>query len=209
MSTIQHIRAVVFDIGGILEVGPDGAEPAHSFDGLRARWRDRMDMDAFDAYLAETRLPGSIGTIAVGEWEGGLAELLGGDEGLLAELLEDLWNVYLGELNGELARWFRALRPRYRTAMLSNSFIGAREREEARYRLSEMADFIVYSHEEGLEKPDRRIYEITCERLALAPPEVLFLDDVESYVEGARAVGMHAVHYRDNAQAIREMEAML
>jgi putative hydrolase of the HAD superfamily len=86
---------------------------------------------------------------------------------------------------------------------------GGREREEERYRLSELSELIVYSHEEGMEKPDRRIYEITCERLSLAPPEVLFLDDVEAYVEGARAVGMHAVLYRDNAQAIGEMEGVL
>jgi putative hydrolase of the HAD superfamily len=93
--------------------------------------------------------------------------------------------------------------------MLSNSFIGAREREEARYRLGEMTELIVYSHEEGIEKPDAQIYERTCELLALPPGETVFLDDVEAYVEGARAIGMHAILYRDNAQAIRDIEALL
>ncbi len=203
------IRAVVFDIGGILAVAPDGGEPAHGFTGLRERWAQRMDMDAFDAYLAETRLAGAIGTITVDAWERGLARATGEDGRVLAAFIDDLWDVYLGTLNDELARWFAALRPRYRTAMLSNSFIGAREREEERYRLSELTEMIIYSHEEGTEKPDARIYEIACERLGLAPDEILFLDDVEAYVEGARAVGMHAILYRDNAQAIREMEGAL
>jgi len=40
--------------------------------------------------------------------------------------MADLCAEYLGTLNVELTNYFRELRPRYRTAMLSNSFVGAR-----------------------------------------------------------------------------------
>jgi len=208
---VHDIRAIILDIGGVLEVSPDGKEPAHSFSSVLERWDDRLVGAPGDlaTYLAETRTPGSVGDITTQEWHAGLSRLTGGDEPALAALLDDLWAVYLGVLNEELAGWFRGLRPRYRTALLSNSYIGAREREETRYGYSEMTELIVYSHEEGMEKPDRRIYERTCERLALAPEQTVFLDDVDSYVEGARAVGMHAVLYRDNASAIAEIESLL
>jgi FMN phosphatase YigB (HAD superfamily) len=38
---------------------------------------------------------------------------------------------------------------------------------------------------------------------------VAFLDDNEENVEGARQVGLHAVLYTDNAQAIGEIEGLL
>jgi FMN phosphatase YigB (HAD superfamily) len=39
--------------------------------------------------------------------------------------------------------------------------------------------------------------------------ETVFLDDIEQCVAGARDVGINAVHYRDNAQAIAEIERLL
>lgn len=41
--------------------------------------------------------------------------------------MSDLWAEYVGELNVELADFFAGLRARCRTAILSNSFVGARE----------------------------------------------------------------------------------
>jgi putative hydrolase of the HAD superfamily len=67
----------------------------------------------------------------------------------------------------------------------------------------------VYSHEEGMKKPDRRIYEIACRRLAVAPREAVFLDDTPECVEGARRAGMHAIRFVSSAQAIAELEEAL
>ena len=44
--------------------------------------------------------------------------------------MADLWREYLGTANTELIEYARRLRPRYRTGILSNSFVGAREREQ-------------------------------------------------------------------------------
>ena len=68
---------------------------------------------------------------------------------------------------------------------------------------------LVYSYEVGIEKPDRRIYLLTCDRLGVPPGEVVFLDDLEANVAAARAVGMRAVRFRTNAQAIADVEACL
>jgi hypothetical protein len=37
---------------------------------------------------------------------------------------------------------------------------------------------------------------------------MVFLDDVDMYVAGAREAGILAVHYRDNTQAIEEIEKL-
>ena len=87
------------------------------------------------------------------------AEQFGLDERQLQRLTADIWTEDLGALNGELARYFSVLRPRLRTGIISNSLVGAREREQGAYGFEDMCDLIVYSHEVGLAKPDPRIYQ--------------------------------------------------
>jgi FMN phosphatase YigB (HAD superfamily) len=72
-----------------------------------------------------------------------------------------------------------------------------------------MCDLIIYSHEEGIAKPDRRIYELTCERLGVQAAEIVFLDDVEANVAAARAFGMQAILFRETKEAIAAIQACL
>jgi putative hydrolase of the HAD superfamily len=61
----------------------------------------------------------------------------------------------------------------------------------------------------GARKPERRIYEITLERLGTTPEATLFIDDVEINCQGARELGMPAIHFRSTDQAIDAIEAAL
>ncbi len=197
------IRAVVFDIGGVLEITPRT--------GWVERWEARLGLPpgSVIARLGDVWRAGSVGSISEADVERRTGELLGLDRAHVDALMADLWEEYLGTLNTELAAYFASLRPRYRTAILSNSFVGAREKEQARYGFGDLCDLIVYSHEEGMQKPERRFYELACERLGVEPAEVVFLDDVEVCVAAAREFGMHAILFRDTAQAIADLQACL
>ena len=197
------IEAILFDIGGVLEVTPRTGWPE--------RWSTMLGLstDELIARLEPGFQAGSTGAMTLPQVEQANAAALGLDASALERLMDELWSEYLGTLNRELAHYFAALRPRYRTGILSNSFVGARERERERYGFEEMCDVIVYSHEEGLLKPDPRSYLLACERLNTSPTRCVLLDDVEANVEGARAVGMQAVAFADNAQAIRDLEHLL
>jgi epoxide hydrolase-like predicted phosphatase len=138
-----------------------------------------------------------------------IAELLRLDDARVAAFMQEIWTEYLGTLNTELAGYFGGLRPRYRTALLSNSFVGAREREQERYGFGDITDLIVYSHEVGVAKPDPRIYRLTCDRLGVLPDQMVFLDDRAEYVEGALDSSIQAILYHDNNQAIADVEAAL
>jgi 2-haloacid dehalogenase len=63
-------------------------------------------------------------------------------------------------------------------------------------------DSIVISGEVQLLKPDAAIYRRLLDRHDLRAKDTLFIDDVENIVEGARAVGMHAVKFTD-AETLR------
>lgn len=197
------IEAVVFDVGGVLELTPPT--------GWAARWAGRLGLDAaeFERRLDRIWNPGAIGAAPLEQIERDTAAEFGLDAYAIGMLMEDAWEEYLGTLNRELAVYFSDLRPRFRTGIISNSFVGAREREHAAYRFAEICDDIVYSHEVGLLKPDPQIYRLACARLGVRAEDAVMLDDAEANTEGARAVGMHAVTFHDTAQAITALDAVL
>jgi putative hydrolase of the HAD superfamily len=198
-----EINAVVFDIGNVLEANPRIGWPE--------RWATRLAMPRAEL---EQRLDaiwesGSVGTSTLEEVERQIALALSIDDAALRELMDDVWAEYVGTLNEELAEYFAGLRPRYRTGILSNSFVGAREREQRVHGLGDMCDVVVYSHEAGILKPDPAIYRIVCDRLDVAPERAVLLDDAEANVGGARAIGMHGIVFRTNEQAISDLQVLL
>jgi HAD superfamily hydrolase (TIGR01509 family) len=196
------VDAVVFDIGGVLELT--------SATGWESRWADELDLsrEEFDRRLGRLWRPGELGHESLQAIEDQTAHMLELDRDQLARLTADIWAEYLGTLNTELADYFTALRPRFRTGLLSNSIVGAREREQKAYGLADMCDVIVYSHEEGLAKPDRPFYELVCTRLASEPKRTAFVDDKQSCVAGAQAAGLQAIRFLSNEQAIAALDAL-
>ncbi|GCE07563.1 HAD family hydrolase [Dictyobacter aurantiacus] len=198
------IRAVVFDIGGVLEITP--ANPERTI-----QWEARLGLQPgeLNQRMEQVWHDGSLGRCSEEQVLESLKERVGMSQKQIAVFWQELWDEYLGQPNVELMEYFKGLRPAYRTAMLSNSFVGARAREQDRYHFDQLAEMIIYSHEVGVAKPERRIYELTCELLELQPAEVLLLDDAEANVLGARQCGMHAIPFQGNGQAIADINAFL
>ena len=197
------IEAVVFDIGGVLERNPRT--------GWQDRWSARLGLPRaeFDVRMAPIDRAGSLGEIELAEAERRIRAAYGLDDAMLAGLMDDLWREYLGTLDEAVSAYFASLRPRYRTGILSNSFTGAREREQAAYGFEQMCDVVVYSHEEGVLKPDPRSYAIVCERLEVAPERAVFVDNVAANVQGARALGMQGILFADAEQGIGTLRRLL
>jgi putative hydrolase of the HAD superfamily len=76
--------------------------------------------------------------------------------------------------------------------------------------VDEIFEAVVDSGFVGLRKPDPQIYELMLERLDGVPAaECLFIDDVDVNCAAARELGMSAVHYQHNEQAIPEIRGVL
>jgi epoxide hydrolase-like predicted phosphatase len=197
------IQAIVFDIGDVLEINTDT--------GWKAKWETSLSLDFTDIFtrMENSGLDGRLGTCSEAEWLECLREFSGMNQTQTDALMHDFWTWYVGQPNTELIDYFASLRSHYKTAILSNSFLGARAKEQARYGFEDMTDLIVYSHEVGLAKPDPQIYALTCERLSVEPADIVFLDDLEANIAGAKAFGMHAVLFQNNAQAITEIQGYL
>src|SRR5262249_55289088 len=177
------IRAVVFDIGGVLEITPDL--------GVVPMWETRLGLPAGELRerIHDAFMGGSIGTITEDDVDQALGDRLGLDERQVGAFMADIWHEYLGTPNTELIEYARRLRPRYRTGILSNSFVGAREKEQAAYCFEDLVDDTVYSHEAGMSKPDPRIYALACTRLGVRPDQTVVVDSTVSCFAGAGEAG--------------------
>ena len=98
-------------------------------------------------------------------------------------------------LDEELMTFIRRLHGRYQTAIISNALPGLRTLLTGKYPIADAFDVIVGSGDERVMKPDPAIYHLALERLSCEPAAAIFIDDAPRNVEGARAVGMHAIQY--------------
>jgi len=67
---------------------------------------------------------------------------------------------------------------------------------------------IVVSGEEGVIKPDLRIFRILLERYGIAPEHAVFIDDNAANTAAAAALGMHGIHFRSSRQLRDELATL-
>jgi putative hydrolase of the HAD superfamily len=98
----------------------------------------------------------------------------------------------------------------HRMAMLTNNVREWEPLWRAMLPVDEIFELVVDSAFVGCRKPESEIYELTLERLGgVAPERCLFIDDADVNCEAAAKLGMAAVHYQGNEQAIPEIRAAL
>jgi putative hydrolase of the HAD superfamily len=146
------------------------------------------------------------------------AEFLAGLETEVSEQLgravelKDFGQAYFARLspNQVMIDYQASLRERgLRLALCTNNVREWESRWRAMLPVDELYELVVDSAFVGVRKPDREIYQITLERLGVEPGAAVFLDDTEVNCQAARELGLSAVHFRDNDQAIAEIEALL
>ena len=114
------------------------------------------------------------------------------------------WSHSMVNISGswDLARDLK--KKNYKLALLSNC--EKPTTEMAVGKDYELFDAKVFSCMEGIRKPDREIYEITLKKLGVKPEEAVFIDDKESYVEGAKFVGLRTILFKSPQQTKEELE---
>lgn len=139
------------------------------------------------------------------------AEFLSGIKKLTGRSPGEVENLAISEIgkNEELLLHIKQLKANYKIGLISNIASNWIRETLLNKAEQELFDDMVLSFEVGMTKPDPRIYQIACERLGVEPRETVFVDDIESYCEAARAVGMQAVCYHDFVQFKAELEQIL
>jgi len=204
------IRAVISDFGGVLTTPLIESflayqrESGISIEELGAAMGRMMEKDGGRHPLFELEK----GHLTEDEFTRGLGAELGRE-------VSSMRDTYFENLhpNEAMISYLRGLREEgIRLGLLTNN---VREWEPLwRAKLpdvDELFEVIVDSGFVGMRKPDAEIYVLTLERMGggLRFEECVFLDDIEINCEAARALGMSAVRFHDNDQAIAELETAL
>ena len=179
------IKNLVFDFGGVVvKWDPRRVYNAYFGDAERAdwfvrhvvtgEWNSQMDLGRpFSECVRELQAQYPEWSEAIALYHSRWNDMMGGE-------VEDM-DALLGELDDRgvplygLTNWSMEMLPGVM----------------ARHALFRRFRGIVVSAEEGVAKPDARIYRILLDRYGLRADECLFIDDNADNVEGAQRVGLH------------------
>jgi 2-haloacid dehalogenase len=193
----------IFDLGGVLLewdprhlyrklfAGDDAAMEAFLAEVCTKEWNERQDAGRTFAEATRALLPRHADKVALIEAFGArFGEMIPGPiDGVvdvLAEVRDRGVPIYA------LTNWSAETFPPQR----------------ARFPFLDWFRDIVVSGEEGVIKPDPRIFRILLERNDVDPAEAVFIDDVAANAAAASALGLHGIHFRSPAQLRRDLAAV-
>ena len=70
-------------------------------------------------------------------------------------------------------------------------------------------DQVLESSKLGARKPERRFFELACEKIGIQPGQAVFLDDLGANLKPARAMGMYTIKVDEPDDALAQLEALL
>ena len=196
------IESILFDLGNVLIRW----DP-------RNHYRDRFDSEAqMESFLTE---------VATGAWNHemdlgkpfaqAIAErsmLFPEHASLLAEWQSE-WERMLGGAVDESVELLGQLRDAgYRLAALTNWSAETFPVARTRFPFLGWFEDIVISGVEGLAKPDPAMFALSLRRTGFVAERTVFIDDNLPNIVGAKAAGMHAIHFGSPGQCREELRAM-
>ncbi|KAJ2781217.1 hypothetical protein GGI15_003275 [Coemansia interrupta] len=221
----DNVRAVIFDIGGVVVRSPFLAISAYEREsGLPANYINVAlsklgDDGAFQQYER-----GEIShSDFIDRWTAELNDTAANNQAYRAYLERRSLDVHMvlpsrTRINGavlfrrmmdvarqpneavvELIRWLR--QRGYRVAALTNNFSGDATDDMRGELFDELFDHFVESTKVGLRKPDPRFYLHACNLLEVRPTEAVFLDDIGKNLRAADRLGMAAVQVEIGREA--------
>ncbi len=191
---VIQIKAILIDIGGVLW-HPKGTP-------LSANWaaRCRLSPKDFDeiVYNSEWGAQALLGSITGEEMWENIGAKLGLSPIERSQCEEEYW---AGVWDTEFLDFCDALKSRYKLGIVSDAESTAREKAKPWVNES-LFDVIVFSSEVGVCKPNARIFHRALEQVGVSASETVFIDDREKNVHGAKALGIHAIQYKNRSQVI-------
>lgn len=212
-STASLIKAVFWDFGGVLSTSPFEAfnafEHAH---GLPANFIRNVNARNSDAN-AWAQLERNAITIAEFEQAFAAESQTAGHSVAGRSVLELLY----GELRPAMIDAVSRCKPYFLTACLTNNiaipdtpaYQGLRQRAQKFVQIYPLFHLVLESSQIGIRKPDPRFFAIACERLAVSPQQVVYLDDLGINLKPARTLGMTTIKVTDPEDALRQLEWIL
>lgn len=117
----------------------------------------------------------------------------------------EMWS----NLNPQMIAWLEDIhRHGIRTALLSNMHADMVSKVRGEFEWMRHVDCGVLSHEVNLAKPEAKIYEHCLAGLGSAASETLFIDDRETNLKAAAALGIRTIQFKSVTQLRSELDKL-
>ncbi len=199
----EKIRAIIWDMGGVL-LRTEDQSPRQKIVSRLGITLDELFNVVFFSETGQIAERGEMDEEAHWQAVGRTFKL---SENELNDLRADFWAG--DRMDQTLIEFIDALRPRFKTAILSNAWSGARESVTRRFSMLNAFDIIIFSAEVGLVKPDERIYRLILNELEVEPHQAIFIDDTVRNVDGAQRIGIHSILFKNREQVVEELNGLL
>lgn len=113
------------------------------------------------------------------------------------------------EINAAVDQLVREVRARgYQTCICSNNFTTRVNALQEKFGFLEKFDVHVFSYEVGVLKPDKKIFEALVEAVRCKPEELVYSDDNEDKLTGARGLGITCFLYVDFNSFMQQLRTL-
>jgi epoxide hydrolase-like predicted phosphatase len=213
-NAVVRFDAVLFDFGGVFLPSP--FEVLYRAAGQYGVPPETVLATCFGSYDQDTDHPWhrlERGEISAEQALAGIA-VLGRESGLAIDPIAVLSSA-LGTgtlVRDDVVQAARDVKASgLKTAVVTNNIKEYGPKWRALLPLDELFDVVVDSCEEGIRKPDRRIFELTLQRLGDVPAgRAVFLDDAPGNVAAAAKLGLHAIRVgNDHVPALDELRSLV
>ncbi len=209
----MKIRAVLWDFGGVLTTSPFDAfnrfeeQRGYPSNFIRSINATNPDHNAW-AQLEAKR-------ISVQEFDRAFAV----ESGAAGHAIRgaDVLGLLDGEVRPRMVQVLERVKQDFRVACLTNNIRPrnhpSNDTDTPRTRAVEAVmnifEHILESSVEGMRKPEPEFYRLACQRLQVAPEEVVYLDDLGINLKPARTMGMTTIKVVTEQQAITDLGRVL
>ena len=193
------LRAIIFDIGRVLI----RVDVARAMTGLGAGL-SLSPPELWAAIEKDPRWPDwQEGRISPLDWYLHLSKRLGSS--LDFEQFRAAWNRALDPEPIQNHGLLESLSRRYRLCLLSNTDPIHVDYMESTYEFFRLFPRRVYSCRCGVSKPNPLIYREALQACKVRAGQAVYIDDIVSYVDAARSLGLAGVHYSSPDQLIDDL----
>ncbi|GLY21124.1 HAD-IA family hydrolase [Micromonospora sp. NBRC 101691] len=192
------------------------------FDGVLRRWDPAVAAGVEQRYgltpgvLGDIAMhwgrlqPVLVGRVSHADWMTSVADALASQsvdaERARAAVTE--WQTYRGEVDPDVLAFVREVRAAGIPVGLATNATDLLDADLAALGLTDELDAVVNSSALGVHKPAKEYFRAACEALRTPPDRVLFVDDDDRMISGARVAGLSAYRW-SGPEGLRYVRAAL
>ena len=200
-SALVKIKAVIFDLGNVL-VNYDVWKAARRFSKAGGISQVRIWAHFFLSKFEQAYTRGEISTR---EFYNAACKVF--KKPVSYKTFRYYWNDIFWE-NPGMDKLLVRIKKHYPLYLISNTNALHFTYLKKHFKLLRHFDRKFPSHEVGARKPDLKIYQRVLRKIGLRPEETVFIDDMKSFIEGARKAGMHAIHFKGRPALIKTLRKL-